>query len=201
MSRCTMPRSCAYSSPFRSCVTSSTSCPNVKPVCDNDMVAQPGAVDVLHRDVRHQRVVAVFVDADDVRVMQPARGPRLVAEPRHELRGEVGIDQVLADRLDGHLALDVRVEREVDGAHRALAQDAPDLVLAEPLQPGHGRSFYYPSSIFIACTRLAFIRPIASVSTPISSLLFVRNSPASRLPRLTWSAMPASRVTRRMTIV
>ena len=42
-----------------------------------------------------------------------------------------------------------------------------------------------PSSIFIACTRLAFIRPIASVSTPISSLLFVLNSPASILPRLT----------------
>jgi len=55
--------------------------------------------------------------------------------------------------------------------------------------------------MFIACTTEAFIRDSASVSTPISSLLFVLNSPASMLPRLTWSAMRESLVTRRMTIV
>ena len=63
-------------------------------------------------------------------MMEPARGARLVLEPRHELLGEIGVDQVLAHRLDRDDALDVRVEGLVDDSHRALAEDALDLVLA-----------------------------------------------------------------------
>lgn len=39
------------------------------------------AFDIFHHDERQRIVDAVFVDADDVRVLQAARGARLVAEP------------------------------------------------------------------------------------------------------------------------
>src|SRR4029450_13718610 len=102
------------------------------------------------------------------------------------------------------VALDMGIECLVNDAHRTPAQGALDLVLAEALgmdhrvqaarpEPARLRTGVgdHPSSIFIACRRLAFIRPIDSVSTPISSLLCVLNSPVSMLPRLTGSAMPA----------
>src|SRR5437763_1162672 len=161
--------------------------------------AQSRPIDVFHRDERDFLVLAVFVDADDVGVMQAARGTGLVLETPHELHGEIRIDEILAHRLDCNSALDVRIERLVDDAHRALAEDALDFVLAEFLRFSH-RDDHLPSSMFIACTTLVFIRPSASVSTPISSLLFDRNSPAPMLPRLTSSATLDSRVTRLITI-
>ena len=165
--------------------------------------AEPGAVDVFHRDERDFVVLAVFIDADDVRMMKPARRACLVLEPPHELLGQIRIHQVLAHRLDRDDALDVRIEGFVDDTHCALAEDALDFVFAESERFSH-RDFraidYLPSSMFIACTTLVFIRPSASVSTPISSLLRERNSPASMLPRLTWSAIFDSRVTRLTTI-
>src|SRR4029079_9894752 len=163
------------------------------------MLAQAGALDVLHRDERDVLVFAVLVNADDVRMLEPAGGFRLVLEARHVLGGELRRDVVFAYRLDRDEARDVRVVRLVDDPHRPLAEDAADLVLAETLGVDHRVRFRerrrggkiksiagsgkaeaaQPSSIFIAWTRLAFIRPIASVSTPISSLLAVLNSPAS----------------------
>ncbi len=167
--------------------------------------AQAGALDEFHRDVRDVLFLAVFVDADDVGVVQPPRGARLVLEAADELLDEVRVDEVHAHGLDRDRALDVRVERLVDDAHGALAEDALEFVLAEFLDFAHRlrarRESTQISSIRIAWIRLVFIRPSAWVRVPISSLLLDWNSPASRLPRLTASAMPASRVTRRMTIV
>jgi hypothetical protein len=83
-------------------------------------------------------------------MVQPARGLRFVLEPRHVLRGELGLDQVLADGLDRDEALDVRIEPLEDGAHRALAKGAPDLVLAEAF----GLSHCAPASTFQHLHRL-----------------------------------------------
>jgi hypothetical protein len=47
------------------------------------------------------------------------------------LLDEVGIDEVLAHGLDRDDALDPRVESLVHDAHRALAEDALDVVLAD----------------------------------------------------------------------
>ena len=93
--------------------------------------AQARALDVLHGDERVELVLAVFVHADDVRVQQPSGRSRLILESRHDLRGEVGIDQILAHGLDGDNPFDALIERLVHDPHRALAEDAVDHVLAD----------------------------------------------------------------------
>ena len=103
-----------------------------------DVVGESDAFDVLHRDERDVGVFAILVDADDVRVMEPAGGLGFVAEARHEELAVVGFGQVDANRLERHLPLDDRVERVVDGAHRALAERPADLVLAEAPDVSHG---------------------------------------------------------------
>jgi hypothetical protein len=128
---------CANSSAFRSWSMSSTSCAKSNATRVLRYSRKPGALDVLHRDEGNGVVLAVLVDADDVGMVQPARGLRLVLEARHVLRGELRLDQALADGLDRYQALDVRIERLVDRAHRALAQGAPDLVLAEAFGIAH----------------------------------------------------------------
>ena len=52
-------------------------------------------------------VLAVFVDADDVGMVQAPGGARLVLEAADELRGEIGIDEVHPHGLDRDRALDV----------------------------------------------------------------------------------------------
>ena len=93
--------------------------------------AEPRPLDIFHRDEGDVFVLAILVDADDVGVVEAARGARLVLEPTYELGGQIGVDEVHADRLDRDGALDVRVERFVDDAHCALAEDTLDFVLAE----------------------------------------------------------------------
>ena len=51
-----------------------TSWRELEPRLAVQVFAQPGAVDVLHRDERDVVVLAVLVDADDVRMVQAARG-------------------------------------------------------------------------------------------------------------------------------
>src|SRR5437762_5870345 len=63
-----------------------------------EIFAQAGPIDVFHCDERDLVVLAVFVDADDVRMMESARRLCLVLEAHHELGGEVRIHQVLAHR-------------------------------------------------------------------------------------------------------
>jgi hypothetical protein len=152
--------------------------------------------------------------------MMARRATKVVARPRSAEQGPLwGCDRAAGCRSPAPPAPDFAQTRgdrpfRASGIVARLA-DIPDIgcTSLRAMHPGKPPSRpswtcsevpllrRYPSSIFIACTRLAFMRPIASVSTPISSLLRVRNSPASMLPRLTWSAMPASRVTRRITIV
>ena len=91
-----------------------------------EVFAQARAFDVLHRDERVECVLAVFINADDVRMQQPSGRLRLVLEARHHLHGKIGIDEILAYGLDRNDALDVRIEGLVHNPHRALAEYALD---------------------------------------------------------------------------
>ncbi len=96
-------------------------------------------LDVLHRDERGAVVLVEVVDRDDVGVVEPAGGLRLAAEARDDRRRVLAGQLVAADRLQRHPALDHRVVRLVDDAHRAAPERAPDLVPAEPVVRRHAR--------------------------------------------------------------
>ena len=130
--------------------------------------AQARAFDEFHRDVGDVLVLAVLVDADDVGMVDPPGGARLVLEAADELRGEIGIDEVHPHRLDRDRALDVRIERLVDDAHRALAEDALDFVLAEFLELAHRRRAK-PARARSAGGRGGFSFPASSSPGPGSS--------------------------------
>ena len=93
---------------------------------------------VLHDDEGHVAVVAVLVDADDAGVLQAPAGLRLALEARDRLLHLGGVEVLGEDRLDRDPALDHRVEALVHHAHRALAEGADDLVLADLLGDGLG---------------------------------------------------------------
>ena len=102
-----------------------------------EVFTEAGAVDIFHRDERDAVVLAVFIDADDVRVIEPPGSPGFVLEPRGELRRELRAGDVLAHGLDRDGALDLRIEGLVDQPHRALPQDRLELVLAKSTREGH----------------------------------------------------------------
>ena len=85
-------------------------------------------LDVLHRDVRLAAVFAEVEDGDDVAVGEPARRASLAEEPLAVLGL---IDQLRGDHLDGHRALDLRIERAIDDAHPALTEALENLVAAD----------------------------------------------------------------------
>ena len=98
------------------------------------------AVDELHHDVlaAGRLLGAEVEDLDDVRVHEPRGGERLAAEARDE----VGVRrQVLGEQLDGHVALQPRVERELDRGHAADAEPALEAVaVGEERLGGHPSS-------------------------------------------------------------
>ena len=81
------------------------------------------ALDVLHHDEVPARglVQAGVEDLHDVRVHQARGGLRLALEAGDECGV---IREVLGEQLDGHLALQAQVEREVHGGHPAEAEPA-----------------------------------------------------------------------------
>jgi len=93
---------------------------------------QRAALEQLHRDVGDALVHADVVDGDDVGVVEAAGRARLAQEALAHLVHDVG-RQVGQQRLDGHLALDERVDRPVHGAHRAAPELTEDPVTAEGL--------------------------------------------------------------------
>ena len=102
------------------------------------MVDQVAAAQQLHGNVRGAVVFARVVDRDDVRVIEPPRHFRLAEELGPRLFDLVGVELGRErNRLQGDLAVDHRVERAVDDAHRALAELVDDLVTTQLL--GHGR--------------------------------------------------------------
>ena len=100
---------------------------------------QLAATHHLHRDegALAAGVLAVLVDGDDARVRQPAGRLRFALQACAQLAGPGGAEVVLADHLERDAALDQRIEALVDDAHRACAELAQDLVLAQALGRWH----------------------------------------------------------------
>ena len=88
------------------------------------------ALEELHRHVEEAVLLPEVVHGDDVRVVEERRRLRLALEA---LQGLVAGGDPGAERLQGHEAVEDRVPGLVDLAHRAAAELADDLVLADPL--------------------------------------------------------------------
>ncbi len=98
---------------------------------------QLASLDELHRDVPDACFLAEIVDRHDVRVVEAARRVRLAAKAVDHLDRVLAGELVLADRLQRDDALDHRIVGFVDDAHRAAADLAPDLVLADVVDVWH----------------------------------------------------------------
>ena len=96
-------------------------------------LAQVGALEQLHREVRDAVVLAEVVGGDDVRMVELARGLGLEQEALLVLRAPVGV-LVQDDGLQRDHAVEVRILGLVDDAHRAAAELAEDLVAADLLR-------------------------------------------------------------------
>src|SRR5213593_1729859 len=90
-------------------------------------VRQAAAGDVLDDHVRRALELAEVVDVDDVRVAEP--GDRLGLVPEAGDRARIGGDRL--HDLDRARSLELRVIGAVHHAHRALAYEVLDLVLAQ----------------------------------------------------------------------
>ena len=82
-------------------------------------VAQGLPIDELHREEEETVVLTLVEHADDVRVRQPRRRPRLPAESPDEL-GVAG--EIDAHDLEGDLSIEAGVEGRVDAAHAAVGE-------------------------------------------------------------------------------
>jgi hypothetical protein len=99
-----------------------------------DPVLQVRALQQLERHERGAFVLAELVDDHDVRVLELGRGARLAQEAGAVVRAA----EPRRHHLERDLALERRVERAVDGAHRAVADLAQDRVASDALRVGHG---------------------------------------------------------------
>ena len=100
-----------------------------------DHPVEPAPLDPLHRVVAESAHLADVEDRDDVRVVQPGGGPRLVEEPPPAVRIGGG---VRPQHLQGDGAVEADVDGLVDDAHPPPAQLADDPVAGDPaarLQP------------------------------------------------------------------
>ena len=113
------------------------------------------ALDVLHHDeVLVGALVAAGVEhLHDVRVDQPRGGLCLALEARDE-GGVVG--EMLGQQLDGDLALEAQVHREMDGRHAAEAEPA-----LEPVAPGDLGAPQFPAPPLPLPPLLSSERPAA----------------------------------------
>jgi hypothetical protein len=95
------------------------------------------ALEVLHDDVgRAVRQRPVVVRLDDVRVPDGVRRARLLKEAAHDL----GVGRVLrVQHLDGRLAPEARMLREIHDAHPALAELRRDSVVPDGRAEQGGR--------------------------------------------------------------
>ena len=96
-----------------------------------EVLLELAPLDQLHRDVPDAGIFAEVVDRDDIGMRQPARGLRLAAKAREDLRRVAPGQLIRANGLERDDALDERIEGLVHDTHRAAPQFAPDFVLAE----------------------------------------------------------------------
>ncbi len=88
------------------------------------------ALDELHDEVGNFVLLAEVVDLDDVRMVEARHGLRFAHEAHGEVLAGVLVEVALEDGLDRHRAAEARVHAFVDDTHRALAEDALDVVPA-----------------------------------------------------------------------
>ena len=95
-----------------------------------EQVLDAAAAEEAHDQVGGIRLAPVVVERHDVRVLEPGDDLRLVLEPPDEVRvvGELGMDG-----LDRDLPPDLRLDRPVDDAERALADLIEQPIAAERL--------------------------------------------------------------------
>src|ERR1043166_4143630 len=125
-SRCTMPRPCAYArAQATSRSTRAASAGGRGPPADT--LAERLALHVAHDEEDEAARLADAMDRDDVRVRESRRHARLAQEPL--ARRRVAREECRQD-LDGDVAIQLHVAREVDHAHAAAAELALERVLA-----------------------------------------------------------------------
>ena len=96
-----------------------------EPALAVDILLERDALDELHDDILHRERMAHIVHRDDVRVAEHGDGLRLGLE----LRLELGIgENLLAQHLDGDIAVETVIERFIDNGHAAGADDLEKLV-------------------------------------------------------------------------
>ena len=99
-----------------------------------EVVLELLALHELHGDESNANPVlrlAIFIDCDDMRMIEPPGRLGLTLETREQFAGLRRPPSCSRpDRLDRNGALDEGVEPFVDDTHRAVPQLAPDLVLA-----------------------------------------------------------------------
>ena len=96
-----------------------------------DVLIQRAAVDVLHRYVGAGRILIVVVeDRDNRGVIETGDCARFVAEARGQLLRRDVVVPVQAHDLQGHHALERRIERAIDRAHATCGEGIHDIVLA-----------------------------------------------------------------------
>ena len=99
-----------------------------------EVVLKVAPFDKFHRDEGGRTILAVFVDAHNVRMVETACGLGFALEARDLGGGRlriVGLQHIRAHRLEGDETLDKGVLAPVDDTHGALTEFAFDLVLAE----------------------------------------------------------------------
>ena len=102
-----------------------------EPAGPGEYLAEVAALDILHCQVGISLVHREVIHGDDVRVGTASGRLRLVAEAGDILGTFVAPEQVRPDQLDRHLAVDRRIMRQIDHAHRAAAEQTLDAIAAD----------------------------------------------------------------------
>ena len=104
-----------------------------------EQILQFAALHELHRDEGRAVVgLAILVDGDDIRMVEPSGRLRLALEARDHLVGFAAFQLLALECLDGDPAVDDRVAPFIDDAHGTLAEFAQDVVLAQSGWKAHG---------------------------------------------------------------
>ncbi len=99
-----------------------------------DQVFERLTFEILHRDILQRSLGADIVDRHDIWMRQLAGGLSFAVQALFQLfEFSRIIDEVQANGLQRHRAVDRRVDAAIDGPHGAFAEDAGDLIAAEVL--------------------------------------------------------------------
>ena len=118
-SRCTMPRPCAYASAQATSRSTRVASAGGQGTARAEPLAERLALHVAHDEEDEAARLADAMDRDDVRVREAGRRARLAQEP---LARRVGAREVRRQHLDGDVAVELHVAREVDDPHAAAAE-------------------------------------------------------------------------------